>query len=86
MRNLALLYIDACRYQEAIAMADSGIELTPQADELYHIKGESLLMLGRSGEALEMWKKVLEINPNFLNSHPEGTNLSNGLKKLGLIE
>lgn len=43
-------------------------------------------MQGRNDEALEMWQKVLELKPNFLDDYPDGTNLSNGLKKLGLIE
>lgn len=43
-------------------------------------------MQGKNDEALEMWLKVLELNPNFLINYADGTNLSNGLKKLGLIE
>lgn len=53
---------------------------------LYESKGENLLLQDRKDEALEMWKKVQELNPNFLDNYPDGTNLSNGLKKLGLIE
>lgn len=43
-------------------------------------------ILSMDDEALAMWKKVLELNPNFLDNYPDGTNLSDGLKKLGLIE
>lgn len=53
---------------------------------MYDAKGSDALLQGRNDEALEMWKKVLELNPNFLDNYPDGTNLSNGLKKLGLIE
>lgn len=53
---------------------------------LYHCKGEILLRQGRNNEALEMWKKVMELSPNFLDDKPKGTHLSNGMKKLGLIE
>lgn len=53
---------------------------------LYDAKGTDALMQGRHDEALDMWKKVLELNPRFLDSYPNGTSLSNGLKELGLIE
>lgn len=52
---------------------------------LCNAKGADALNQGRNDEALEMWMKVLELNPNFLDNYPDGTNLSNGLKKLGLI-
>ena len=37
-------------------------------------------------DALFMWKKVMELNPAFLEENPNGTNLYNGLKRLNLIE
>lgn len=58
----------------------------PENPNFYDSKGEILLMQDRNDEALEMWKKVLELDPNFLDNYPDGTNLSNGLMKLGLIE
>lgn len=60
--------------------------LIPDNAALYCTKGGILLMQGKHNEALEMWHKVLELEPNFLDNYPEGTELSNGLKKLGLIE
>lgn len=54
--------------------------------DVYMYKGEILLLQGKNEEALEMWKKVMDLNPNFLDNYPDGTNLSDGLKKLGLIE
>lgn len=52
-----------------------------------HIRKIRLLLAdGRNDEVLDMWKKVNELNPNFLDNYSEDTELSNGLKKLGLIE
>lgn len=84
--SVAYLYADRKQYKEAIDLADKAISLLPVASDFYDSKGEILLMQGKNNDALEMWKKVLELNPNFLKEYPNGTNLSNGLKKLGLIE
>lgn len=73
-------------YSNAQQSIDTAISLMPTNANFYDTKGEILLMQGKNAEALEMWKKVLELNPNFLNDYPDGTELSNGLKKLGLIE
>ena len=84
--NLANLYKQQNQFDEALEMIDKAIALMPDIADLYDTKGEILLMQGKNEEALEMWKKVLELSPDFLNDYPDGTNLSNGLKELGLIE
>lgn len=73
-------------YEKAKTYIEKAIALVPTEANYYDSKGEILLMQGKNEEALEMWKKVIELNPNFLDNYPEGTELSNGLKKLGLIE
>lgn len=78
-------YLNLLDYQNAMSIIDQAIAIC-HTSEFYDSKGEILLMQGRNDEALEMWKKVMELNPNFLDKYPDGTNLSNGLKKLGLIE
>ena len=62
------------------------MSLMPEDFNLYDSKGEILLMQGKDQEALKMWKKVLELNPKFLDDYPKGTNLSNVLKAKGLIK
>lgn len=52
---------------------------------LYNSRGEDFLSKGLYDDAKKMWKNVLEHIPDFLKEHPEGTNLSNGLMKLGLL-
>ena len=84
--NLSFLYANANQFDEAIETIDEAIALMPDEAVLYDSKGEILLMQGKNEEALEMWKKVLELNPDFLKENQDGTNLSNGLKELGLIE
>lgn len=73
-------------FAKAISIIDKAIQLMPNEANLFDSKGEILLMQGKNEDALKMWKKVLELNPNFLDNYSEGTNLSNGLKKLGLVE
>lgn len=68
-------------YENAIGAIDKAIEILPSEANLYDTKGEIFLMQGKKQEALQMWKKVLELSPDFLKHYPEGTNLSNGLKK-----
>ena len=79
-------YANESDFANAYISIDEAISLLPNNANFYDSKGEILLMQGNSEEALEMWKKVLELNPDFLNNYPDGTNLSNGLKELGLIE
>lgn len=79
-------YAKTSDYVNAHKSIDKAISMLPDNANFYDSKGEILLMQNKNDEALEMWKKVLELNPNFLDDYPEGTNLSNGLKELGLIE
>lgn len=73
-------------YDYSISIIEKAISLVPTDPNFYDSKGEFFLLQGKNEEALAMWKKVLELNPKFLDDYPDGTNLSNGLKKLGLIE
>lgn len=82
----AYLYANAADYTQAMSTIDKAIELMPREADFYDSKGRILLMQGKDQEALKMWKKVLELNPKFLDDYPKGTNLSNGLKAKGLIK
>lgn len=73
-------------YSNAQQSIDKAISLIPTNANFYDTKGEIFLMQGRTNEALEMWKRVLELDPDFLDKYPDGTNLSNGLKKLGIMK
>lgn len=86
IRDFVNLLSEENEFEEALSLVNKMIDKFPNLAELFDSKGEILLMQGKNDEALAMWKKVLELNPNFLDDYPDGTNLSNGLKKLGLIE
>ena len=86
LNEKAYQYAKSKDYVNAISTIDETISLVPEDANLYDSKGEILLMQGKEQEALKMWKKVLELNPKFLDDYPEGTNLSNGLKAKGLIK
>ena len=82
----AYSFAEKKRYKDALESIDQAVSLAPTSADFYDSKGEILLMQGNNQDALKMWKKVLELNPEFLKDFPNGTGLSNGLKKLGLIE
>lgn len=86
LNNKAIQYAYESNYIRAINIINEAIGLAPQVADLYDSKGRILLMQGKDQEALKMWKKVLELNPKFLDEYPEGTRLSNGLKAKGLIK
>lgn len=58
----------------------------PQEANYYDSKGEILLMHGDEQGALEMWQKVLELDPDFLSKHEGGTDFYKKLKERGLIK
>lgn len=86
LNTMAYVYAKLDRKERSLEMIDKAIDLMPTEANFYDTKGEILLMQGKTEEALEMWKKVLELNPDFLKNYPDGTNLSNGLNKLGWIK
>ena len=83
--NLTLLYIDIQDYDKALESIDEAIKLKPGNADCYDTRGEILLKQGDTKGALKMWKKVMEINPDYLSDYKEGTALYNGLKQRGLI-
>jgi len=85
---LAYCFISQENYSKAHETIDKAIEVAIDSDSAnyYDSKGEFYLMEAKDQEALEMWEKALQINPDFLKDYPEGTGLSNGLKAKGLIE
>ncbi|MBR5019606.1 MAG: tetratricopeptide repeat protein [Bacteroidales bacterium] len=84
--NLSLLYMATQKYDKALESIDKAIALTPDDADCYDSKGEILLKKGDTKGALKMWKKVLEVNPDYLSENKEGTELYNGLKQKGLIK
>lgn len=84
--RLASLYNARQDYSKAIEYLDKTIALMPEEANNYDTKGEILLKMGDESGALEMWKKTLELDPDFLSRFKDGTDLYNGLKQKGLIQ
>ena len=69
----------------AIKSINKAIEMEPNEANYYDSKGEILFDKGEE-EALLMWNKVMEIDPNFLKKHEGSTPFYEKLKKRGLIK
>ena len=61
----------AMDYAKAIETIDKAISLKPEIANYYDSKGEFLLMKGDEKGALEMWHKVIELDPNFLKKYED---------------
>lgn len=83
---LAFIYVREADYTAAVNTLDDALSLLPTDVRLYYSKGKIQLLQGKNYEALDTWKKILMLNPNFLNDYPTGIDFYDGLKKLGLIE
>ncbi len=73
-------------FNKAIETIEKAIGLQPENANYYDSKGEILLMTGDEQGALDMWTKVMRLEPDFLLYHNNGTQFYNQLKKRGLIE
>lgn len=79
-------YAKAKDFTKAIETIDRAIALMPDEANYYDSKGEILLMKGDEQEAVEMWQKVVELNPDFLSDYGGESQLHKQLKEKGLIE
>lgn len=79
-------YAKAKDFTKAIETIDRSIALMPDEANYYDSKGEILLMMGDEQEAVKMWQKVVELNPDFLSDYGGESQLHKQLKEKGLIE
>lgn len=86
LNYLAYRYAEERKWKEAILTIDEAIKLNPKEANYYDSKGEILLMMGDEQNALQMWRKVIELDSNFLKKHNGSTPLYEQLKAIGLIE
>ncbi len=66
--NLALIQARQMKFDAAIATLKRGTEAVPNSDILLARLGHTYLVTGRPAEAFEAMKKVLEINPTYLDA------------------
>ena len=74
------------KYEKALETIDRAIALMPEEANFYDSKGEILLMKGDEQEAVKMWQKVLELDPDFLKKYDGGTDFYKQLKEKGLLD
>lgn len=82
---LAYEYAAEKNYVMAMSTIDKAIQVKPKDADLFDTKGELYTMTGQYDKAYEMWKKVLELDPRFLDHYPQGTELSKALASKGYI-
>ena len=83
---MAYLYASQEDFVKAIDVIDEAITLIPKEAYYYDSKGFFLLMKGDKQGALAMWRKVMELDPDFLSKHNGETELHRQLKERGLID
>ena len=73
-------------FTKALETIDRAIALQPEDANLYDSKGEILLIKGDEQEAVKMWRKVQELDPDFLKKYEGGTSFYKQLKEKGLLD
>ena len=69
MNQMSYIYARRHQYRKAIEILDSAIAFAPMDANLYDSKGEHLYRSGERDSAEMMWKRVLELEPDFLEKH-----------------
>ena len=72
-------------YYNAMLTINKAIALVPDHANYYDSKGDFCMMQGRTERALVLWKKVIDIDPDFLEKHDGTTGLYEQLKEKGLL-
>jgi len=57
------------RFEESVAIARRTVERDPLSPDAYESLGFALEYLGRDAEALEHYKKALELGPDMFRAH-----------------
>ncbi|MBN1869167.1 MAG: tetratricopeptide repeat protein [Candidatus Omnitrophica bacterium] len=83
INNLAKVYLDRGRQEDAVAMMKRCIKIRPRAVEGYNNLGSFYRDLGRNEEAVAVLKKALEINPEQKETH---NNLGLAYAALGRLQ
>ena len=69
MNQMSYLYARRRQYEKALAVIDSAIAVSPYEANLYDSKGEHLYRSGDKEGAEVMWKRVMELDPQFTEKH-----------------
>ena len=82
--NLGILYGRTQNFEKALVAINEAITLLPDKPDGYNDKGVILLMKGDTEGALEMYHRVKELDPDFLQTHD--SDLYKLLKEKGLLD
>ena len=82
--KLSILHANIEDFSNSLEYINQAINFMPNNPFTYDIRGQILLMKGDEQEAVKMWQKVLELDPDFLKTHD--SDLYKLLKEKGLIE
>ena len=85
-QSLAQAYHSKGDTSSALENIDLALEMQPNNPRFYDTKGVVLLSAGDEPGALEMWQKVLELDPEFKKWLSGAPTLQKQLKERGLIE
>ena len=69
LNDLAYIFLDMEKYDDALKMVDQAIETMPEEPNYYDSKGEILYRTGDKKGAKDMWQKVVSLDPDFANTH-----------------
>ena len=81
---LSYAYFRLDEIKKAFDAIDMAIAMDPLCPNYIDSKGEHLLNMGKEDEALECWKQVLRLDPEFLEKNE--SDLYSSLKEKGLVE
>lgn len=84
--QMAYSFARGGHFAKALETIDKAISIQQDNAEYYDSKGEILLMMGDEKGALEMWRKVMEVDPDFLSKHDGTTALYEQLKELKQVD
>lgn len=79
--NIALILLTNNSYEEALTAVDAAIAVIPDEASCYEVKGFILLAKGDKQGAKQMWEKVVSLEPDYTETHPN--NLSQLLSGKG---
>ncbi|MEQ1827825.1 MAG: tetratricopeptide repeat protein, partial [Pirellula sp.] len=70
LNNLAMLYtqVQPPKTEESLKLINRAIEISPAVAEFYDTRGEVLVAVDRKKEAVESYKRALELNPERVST------------------
>ena len=84
LNDVAYIHLNQSEYRRALTLIDRAILIAPDVAYIHDTRGEILLRLNRTDEALQEWNEVLRLQPDFLKEYPQ-SELYAKLKKEGKI-